>query len=143
MQSHIRYSTEKSVSRYFMTTTANFGARPTAAIVDFCCDTLIKLTHLPRTELNKSLANMHKAMANLPIVAHCVRLNATKIILLHSIIIHFPDRVKCNSILSMPGIPTLVNGDIQELCEHYNKSQQPTTADRLSSIAVPKLKSTT
>ena len=78
-------------------TTANFGSRPKTAIVDFCCDTLSELSHLPRTELNTSITNLHKALANLSTVAHRVRLNATKNTLLHTIGIHFLDQIKCNA----------------------------------------------
>ena len=66
-------------------TTANFGARPKTAIIDFCCETLEELAHLPRTELNTSIGNMHKALSNLPTVGHRVKMNATKITLLHAI----------------------------------------------------------
>ena len=124
-------------------TTANFGARPRNAIIDFCCETLRELAHLPRSELNTSLANMHKAMANLPNAAHRVRLNATKITLLHAIGLHFLDRIKCNSILDLPEVSALLADDIQEMRAHYNESQLLNTPDGLSSIVVPKLKSNT
>jgi len=124
-------------------TTANFGAKPKTAIIDFCCDTLTELAHLPRTELNTSIGNLHKALANVPIVNLRVRLNATKITLLHAISLHFLDRIKCDAVLLMPALTALVTDDIKEMRTHYNEHQQSKAADGLSSVTVPKLKSTT
>ena len=69
-----------------------------------------------------SLANMHKAMENPPNVLHRVRLNATKITLLHAIDIYLLDRIKCNSILDIPAVSALLNNDVQEMRAHYNES---------------------
>ena len=92
-------------------TTANFGARPKTAIVDFCCDMITELAHLPTTELNTSITNLHKSLDNLSTVAHRVRLY--KITLLHAIGIHFLDRIKCIAQLNMSDLTALVNDDIE------------------------------
>ena len=93
-------------------TTANFDSRLKRAIIDFCYDTLTEFAHLPRTELNTSITNFLKALVNLSTVALRVRLNATKITLLHAIGIDFFNRIKCNTTLNMSGLTTLVNDDI-------------------------------
>ena len=72
-------------------TQANFGARARAAITDFCCETLTELAHLPEKELNTSISNLHKALANHGAANQRVRLNATKITLLYAISSHFLD----------------------------------------------------
>ena len=94
-------------------TATNFGARPKTAIVAFCCDTLTELAHLSRTELNTRITNLHKVLANLSTISHRVRLNTTKITLLHAICIHFLDRIKCNAQLNMSDLTALVNDDIK------------------------------
>ena len=43
----------------------------------------------------------------------------------------------------MPALTALVTSDIQKMRTHYNEYQQSKTADGLSSVIVPKLKSTT
>ena len=104
---------------------------------------LTELAHLPRIELNTSITNLYKALANLLTVAYRVRLNATKINLLHAIGIYFLDRIKCNAQLNMSDLTVLVNDNIQKIRTYYNKSQKPNNAEGLSSVTILKLKSVT
>ena len=60
-------------------TTPNFGARPKTAIVVFYGDKLTGLAHLPKTELNASITNMYKSLANMSTAAFRVRLDVTKL----------------------------------------------------------------
>ena len=124
-------------------TTANFNRGARTAIITYCCETLTELAHLPRAELNTSITNMHKGQALVANVAQRVQLNATKITLLHAISLHFLDRIKCNSPSTATDITALIGDDIDEMRTHYNESQHLTAADNLSTITVPKLKSTT
>ena len=101
--------------RLFLTT-ANFSARVQTTIIDFSCNTLIELAHLPQVELNTSITNMHKALANLARVADRVRLNATRIMLLHVISLHFLDCIKCNALLTAEETVE----DVEEMRTHYN-----------------------
>ena len=89
---------DDNASFRILLTTANFGARARAAITDFCCETLTELAHLPEKELNTSISNLHKALANLSIANQRVRLNATKITLLYAISSHFLDRIRCSAL---------------------------------------------
>ena len=68
--------------------TANLNARAQTAIVEYCCVTLTKLVHLSRAELNTSITNLHKGQSQVANIIHRVRLNATKITLLHVINLH-------------------------------------------------------
>ena len=77
--------------------TSNFEARAQAAIIDFCCYMLIKLAHLPEEELNTRILNLQKALTNLNTVNHRVRLNVTKVTLLHEISGHFLDQIQCSA----------------------------------------------
>ena len=80
---------DTEVSFRSVMTTANFSRGARTAIIAYCCETLRELAHLPRAELNTSLTNLHKGQAQVANVAQRVRLNATKITLLHAISLHF------------------------------------------------------
>ena len=66
----------------------NFGVRPINTISEFCCENLNKLSDMSPKDLDVGIVNLYEAMANLS-TAHCVRLNVSKYILLHSICLHF------------------------------------------------------
>ena len=123
-------------------TTANFGSRVQIAIIDFSCSMLVELAHLQRLEMNTNITNMHKTLANLPTVAHRVRLNATKITLLHAISLHFLHRIKCNALPTTEELVALTAYDVEEMRTHCNESQQVYATDRLSIVKIPKLKTT-
>ena len=62
----------------------NFRSNPIIAIIEFCAENLADLARLPKKTLDTGIENLHKSLANLP-AARRVRLNATKCILLHSL----------------------------------------------------------
>jgi len=93
--------------------TANFTGRARIAIIDFCCKTLSKLAHLPRTELDTRISNLHKAQANTATSTDRVRLDATQITLLHAICLNFLDQIKCSAPLDATEITALVAEDIE------------------------------
>ena len=70
----------------------NFGVRPINAIVDFLSKNLTELANMSTKDLDMVIANIHKAMATLGVNLR-VRLNVSKCILLHSIRLHFYDRI--------------------------------------------------
>ena len=83
--------------------TTNFGLNARNAIVEFCADNLADLARLPKKTLDTGIENLHKSLANLPILRR-VRLNATKCTLLHSLRMHFNDRLQCGASLEATDI---------------------------------------
>ena len=86
--------------------TANIGALPRAAVLEFCCEFINELSTLPSKELDTVISNLHKSMANL-VQARRVRLNASKCIMLHAIRLHFLDRNCCVAPLDAPALTML------------------------------------
>ena len=80
-----------------MLTTANFGAKTRDAITEFCCSSLRELADIPTKDLDASISNLHKSLANIDVVRDRVRLNATKCITLHAIRLHCLDCINCKA----------------------------------------------
>ena len=86
--------------------TMSFGLQSRTAITALCAENLSNLARLPKKTLDTSIENLHKALANLP-VHRRVRLNTTKCTLLHTLRMHFSDRLTCNAPLDATGIQSL------------------------------------
>ena len=99
-------------------TTAGFGQRPRNAIVEFCAENLRELASLPSKELDTAISNLHKALATLP-PPQRVRLNASRIMLLHAIRQHFLDRLHCQAELEAADIQALQPDDIADMRTEY------------------------
>ena len=48
--------------------TTNFGLNARNAIVEFCAENLADLARLPKKTLDTGIENLHKSLANLPIL---------------------------------------------------------------------------
>ena len=95
-------------------TTAPFAAKAKDTIVEFCCDSTSELANLPSKDLDQAINNLHKALATQSIDANKVILNATKCISLHSIRLHFLDRINCCAELIAPQITAIDRNKINE-----------------------------
>ena len=93
-------------------TTARFAAKARDAIVKFWWDSISELANLPSKDLDQAINNLHKALATQAIAANQVRLNATKYISLHSIHLHFLDRINCDTELIAPQITAIDRNEI-------------------------------
>ena len=102
--------------------TMNFGNIDRDAIVEFCADDLADLARLPKKTLDTGIENLHKSLANLP-VARRVRLNATKCTLLHSLRMHFNDRLQCEAPLEATDIQALTIDDIMTIKDEYLEAE--------------------
>ena len=100
-------------------TTATFSAKAQNAIIEFCCSLLTELANLPRLDMDAGIANLHKSLSNAALVRDRVRLNATKCLILHSIRVHFLDRIRCQTPLSNTDITALVHDNISKLRPDY------------------------
>ena len=118
--------------------TANFGVRPITAIVDFLSENLTELANMSAKDLDVGIANIHKAMATLGANMR-VRLNVSKCILLHSIRLHFHDRISCSAPLNNEEISLLTAADINQMKVDYSESTLDTTATGLGDVKIPKL----
>ena len=118
--------------------TANFGVRPITAIVDFLSENLTELANMSAKDLDVGIANIHKAMATLGVNMR-VRLNVSKCILLHSIRLHFHDRISCSAPLNNEEISLLTAADINQMKVDYSESTLDTTATGLGDVKIPKL----
>ena len=96
----------------------NFGQTARTAVTEFCAENLADLARLPKKTLDTSLENLHKALAN-AIGVHRVRLNATKCTLLHSLRMHFNDRLTCNAPLEAADIQALTMAEILIMKDEY------------------------
>ena len=90
-------------------------------------------------DLDTSIGNLHKALANHATPNRIVRLNAVKCIILYSICRHFGDRIKCDAPLEADEIVALTYDDIQTMRKHYLESEQAKTTKGLSSVEMKKL----
>ena len=68
-----------------------------------------------------------------------VRLNVSKCILLHSIRLHFHDRISCSAPLDNEEISLLTAADINQMKVDYSESTLDTTATGLGDVKIPKL----
>ena len=102
--------------------TMNFGENARNAIVEFCAENLSDLARLPKKTLDTGIENLHKSLANLP-AARRVRLNATKCTLLHSLRMHFNDRLKCGALLEAPAIQALTIENITTMKDEYLETE--------------------
>ena len=102
--------------------TTNFGLNARNAIVEFCADNLADLARLPKKTLDTGIENLHKSLANLPILRR-VRLNATKCTLLHSLRMHFNDRLQCGASLEATDIQALTIDDIMTMKDEYLEAE--------------------
>lgn len=119
--------------------TANFGALPRAAVLEFCCESINELSTLPSKELDTAISNLHKSMANL-VQARRVRLNASKCIMLHAIRLHFLDRNRCVAPLDAPELTRLNFAALQQMRTEYIESVNSTVnTTGLDPVAIPKL----
>ena len=121
--------------------TALYGTKARDAITEFCCDTLTELANLPPKDLDQAVNNLHKSLSNDPVAANRVRLNATKCITLHSIRLHFLDRINCDAKLTTRQISQLTaDPDIKEFRSDYLDATLKDDDTRgLSEVKMPKL----
>ena len=118
--------------------TANFGVTSIDAIVEFCCDTLTDLAAMSTKDLDIGIANMHKSMSPLP-ANRRVRLNVSKIRLLHAISLHFYDRSLCSAPLEDADITALIADDITAMKTDYAESSLSQATTGLGVVKLPKL----
>ena len=104
--------------------TASFTVKASAAILEFICESITELANLPEKDLDNGVNNLHKALANTSVARDRVRLNATKCILLHSIRLHFLDRINCAAPLLQADIVALTIDDITGMREYYVESRE-------------------
>ena len=120
--------------------TALYGTKARDAITEFCCDTLTELANLPPKDLDQAVNNINKSLSNDPVTPNRVRLNATKCITLHSIRLHFLDRINCDAKLTGTEIGQLTDPGIEEFRSDYLDATLKDDDTRgLSEIKVPKL----
>ena len=96
----------------------NFGQTARTAVTEFCAENLADLARLPKKTLDTRIENLHKALAN-AIGPHRVRLNATKCTLLHSLRMHFDDRLTCDAPFEAADIQALTIAEILEMKNEY------------------------
>ena len=118
--------------------TAVFGARPIIAIVDFLSSNLTELASMSAKELDVGIANIHKSMATLGVNV-CVQLNVSKCILLHSIRLHFHNRITCSAPLTGVEIELLAADGITAMKADYVEFTLNTTTTGLGDLKIPKL----
>ena len=124
-------------------TTARFSAKARDAIVEFCCDSISELANLPPKDLDQAINNLHKALATQANARDQVRLNATKCISLHSIRLHFLDRINCGAGLLAPKIIAIDRTDLNTFRSDYLEAtlyQEDTKG--LSTVTITKLVTT-
>ena len=121
-------------------TTARFAAKAKDAIVEFCCDSISELANLPSKDLDQAINNLHKALATQAVAANQVRLNATKCISLHSIRLHFLDRINCDAKLIATQITAIDRDQLTEFRSDYLETTlNHEDTKGLSTVAIPKL----
>ena len=121
-------------------TKANFSVKAKNAILEFICESITELANLPAKDLDTGVNNLHKALANVNTPRDRVRLNATKCILLHSIRLHFLDRINCAAPLIQGELTALVNDDISAMREYFLESRESQLlTSGLGEVKVPKL----
>ena len=120
--------------------TMNFGENSRNAIVEFCAENLADLARLPKKTLDTSIENLHKSLANAT-AARRVRLNATKCTLLHSLCMHFNDRIKCEAPLEATDIQALTIAAISVMKDEYLEAESMMNNESsLLPVVVAKLK---
>ena len=125
-----------------MLTKSNSSSQARNAIIEFCCDNLVELANLPHDDLDTSIMNLHKSLWNAIVAVRRVRLNATKCIILHSIRIHFKDRIDCNIPLVADDIAVFSLADINKIRTDYLRSKHTNnTGSNLGDVTVPKITS--
>ena len=117
----------------------NFGEHSRTTIVEFCCDNLTKLAQLPSKKLDKSIGNLHKALANHATENQAVQLSTVKCILLHALCTHFINIIKCNSTFLVSDIRDIVYDNIQNMHQHYLESEHATATQDLNPVKMKKL----
>ena len=115
---------DTELSFKILLTTAPFSPKARDAIIEFCCGTLTELANLPRSDLDASIANLHKALSNVKNARDQVRLTATKILTLHTICIHFLDRINYAALLDAGDIADLTDDDLVFMRDNYLESTQ-------------------
>ena len=121
-------------------TKANFSVKAKNAILEFICESITELANLPAKDLDTGVNNLHKALANVDPVRDRVRLNATKCILLHSIRLHFLDRINCSAPLLQADLASLTDDDVKGMREYYLESRESQLlTSGLGEVKVPKL----
>ena len=109
-------------------------------IVDFLCETLSELANMSSRDLDAGVLNLHKALSNVAKVAHRVRLNVTKFMLLYTICLHFLDRINYLALVNQANIDVYTHDDVAKMRTHYQELQQSITLTAgLGSVAIPKL----
>ena len=96
---------------------ANFGNDTINAIAESCAENPEDLARLPKKTLDTSILNLHKSLADL--ARHKVQLNATKCTLLHSIFLHFSDRINCAAYLEVPELRVITISKILAMKDDY------------------------
>lgn len=118
---------------------ANFGVTARNAIVEFCAENIEDLARLPKKTLDTSILNLHKSLADVAALRR-VRLNATKCTLLHSIRMHFNDRLNCSAPLEAADLALLTNDDILVMKAEYIENEESLhDTSGLSPVIVSKL----
>ena len=74
-------------------TTATLSAKNQDTIINICCGLLIKLSNIPRSDVDTGIAKLHKSMSSVTPICNRVRLNATKCLILHSNLVHLLDQI--------------------------------------------------
>ena len=94
---------------------SGFNAKAKDAIMEFLCKTLSELANMSSRDLDVGVLNLHKALSNVTTVAHRVRLNVTKCILLHAICLHFLDRINCLALVNQADIDAHTQDNVAEM----------------------------
>ena len=117
-----KHSMDSQIEFTTLLQTMNFGENSRNAIVEFCAENLADLARLPKKTLDTSIENLHKSFANAT-AARRVRLNATKCTLLHSLRMHFNDRIKCEAPLEATDIQALTIAAISVMKDEYLEAE--------------------
>lgn len=89
-------------------TTTNFGIKSKKIIIEFLCESIIELANFPGKVFYNGIHSLHKTLSNVQPIANLIHLILTKCIILHSIRLHFLDRINCSASLESAEINTLV-----------------------------------